>query len=145
MMMGTQLGKTAIAQFGLSYLICNNPQTILLAFPNIELRRRWFEQKLKAGLEKTPAVKERLIYNRTGELGLERIKFHGGSIWTAISGSEASMSNIDAPLVIADELDKFVPQADADNPVSSLESRGEAFEGREKLILISSPTTTAGA
>ena len=139
-MLATQLGKTGIATWGLGYVIVNAPQTVLLAFPNDELRDRWMEEKLVEGLEASPAVKLKLRYNSSGTLGKDRIRCLGMSIYTGISGSKSAFSSIDAPLVIGDELDKFVAQIDADSPVSSLESRGSAFSGRQKLVLISSPS-----
>ena len=139
MMIGTQQGKTMLMMSGLGCCIVNNPSKVLLAFPNDTLKARFWDEKLAQGLESSPIVKNRLIYTSKGTLGDDHVRFVGGGIWPAVSGSPATMSSIDAPLVIADELDRFAQLTDSANPVSNLESRGEAFEGRERMWLSSTP------
>ena len=139
LMLGTQLGKTMLMMAGVGYCIVNNPSKILLAFPNDKLKDRFWDEKLAEGLESSPIVRDQLIYTSKGTLGDDHVRFVGGGIWPAVSGSPATMSSIDALLVIADELDRFARLTDSANPVSNLESRGEAFDGRERMWLSSTP------
>ena len=136
---GTQLGKTTLMMAGLGYIIVNEPQKVLLALPNEELKGRFAEEKLEKSLVASPVVKDRLIPTGKGTLGKDYIRFVGGGLYYAISGSEATMSSIDAQLVIGDEVERYARLSDSANPLSNLESRGEAFEGRERRWLFSSP------
>lgn len=135
----TQMGKTTLMMAGLGYVICNEPQKVLLALPNEELRGRFQEEKIEKSLVASPVVKERLIPTGKGTLGKQYIRFVGGGLYYAISGSEATMSSIDAQLVIGDEVERYARLSDSANPLSNLESRGEAFEGRERRWLFSTP------
>ena len=136
---GTQMGKTVLLMAGTGYVIVNEPQKILLALPNEELRGRFAEEKLEKSLVASPVVNERLIRTGKGTLGKDYVRFVGGGLYYAISGSEATMSSIDAQLVIGDEVERFARLSDSSNPLSNLESRGEAFEGRERRWLFSTP------
>ena len=135
----TQLGKTTVMMAGVGYVICNNPQKILLALPNEELKNRFAEEKLEKSLVASPVVEERLVRTGKGTVGKDFIRFVGGGLYFALSGSEATMSSIDAQLVIGDEVERYARLSDSANPLSNLESRGEAFEGRERRWLFSTP------
>lgn len=135
----TQMGKTTMMLAGLGYYIVNVPGKYLIAFPTDDLKDRFWEEKLKDGLPASPAVNDRLLTNSKGTLGQKHIRFTGGGLWPAVSGSEASFSSIDAILTISDEVDRFASLSDSANPLSNIESRGEAFDGREKRWLSSTP------
>ena len=84
---GTQLGKTVLQMAGLGYVIVNEPQKILLALPNDELKERFAEEKLEKALIASPVVKEKIIPTGKGTLGKKYIRFIGGGLYYAISGS----------------------------------------------------------
>ena len=139
MMMSSQIGKSLLMLATLFYHIGTAPQNILLVQPGEELLKRFFDEKLEPALEAAPHLNARVDRTRVGTVPARHIPYVGGNIYTAISGSSASMKSISTGLVFADEVDEYKANRDTANPLSLLWQRTAAFGARAKMYDASTP------
>ena len=78
--------------------------------------------------------------NNRGGLSYEMIRYAGGVIFLAATGSESQTRSVTAELAVADELDAWKANADATSPIDSVRARGSEYGERFKLMMMSTPT-----
>ena len=139
MMASSQIGKSLVMLLILGYHVGCRPMSILLVQPRIRVLGRFVAEKLQPLIDSTPVINDSIQRTRVGTLRPEMIPYRGGTIFTAYSGSPATLRSVSAQLVLGDEVDLYAGTVDASNPIEMLRQRGEAFGKSAKLVLASTP------
>lgn len=139
-MMSSQIGKSLIILCIMSFHIGNNPRQIMFVEPDLDLLRRFNNEKLYPLLQSNSSLDDAVIKTRVGTLGPGIIQYTGGQIITATSGARNSLKQASIEVVLADEVDGYrVGTADSSSPLTMLRQRGATFEEDAKRAFVSTP------
>ena len=140
LMMSSQVGKTLLATLMLLYSITNDPTSMMATFPRRDDIQSWRKNKLQPMFDVNPNIPVPQPYSRDGENNVNRLSFPRGYLELCSTGGVgSSIRSRTAQVVIADEIDLYEKQADADNPVDVLRQRQTTYDGTNKMVLISTP------
>ncbi|UFM66787.1 phage terminase large subunit family protein [Paracoccus sp. MA] len=143
-MAGAQLMKTTSLETAVGYHMHLDPCPMLFYSSGQDTIDTTVTQKIDPMIVNTPELaalwggaKALETKNERFTKGLKR--FAGGFLELMTIGSTANLRNRSAKVVLVDELDDCAETVDGD-PVALASSRATQFKGREKLVLVSTPT-----
>ncbi len=143
-MAGAQLMKTTSIETAVGYHMHLDPCPILFYSSGQDTIDTTVIQKIDPMIFNTPELaalwggaKALEVKSEKFTKGLKR--FPGGFLELMTIGSTANLRNRSAKVVLVDELDNCAETIDGD-PVALAASRATQFKGREKIILVSTPT-----
>lgn len=140
---GKRLGKTEIMVNIVGGTIDQNPRNILFAWPTIDACKN-FERKFFAPMiRSTPCLKGTIKERRTKDANntIMSKDFPGGNISLATAGSKSSFRQVQAPVVICDEIDAMEDTPEGD-PVTLALGRAENYP--DCIQVIASTATIKG-
>lgn len=142
-MKGSQLGLTKAALAKVGMVLHADPAEALFVLPRMEDAKKWVKRQLKPMLADVPALRGVIRPARERDSGntLLLMEYGGGyALNITWSSSASGLKSIPAPLLIFDEVDSFVLDADGEgDPVDLAEKRSTNFPNR-KSIKISTPS-----
>ena len=145
MMMSSQIGKSLQILVILNYHIDCSPAHILFVNPGIATLKRFINEKFLPLLEACPEINRKVRRTIHKNILPDMIPFSGGCIFTAYSGSAASLRSVTAPLVIADEVDVYRGNQDTANPLSIIWQRTNQYGDRAKFVIASTPVESGAS
>lgn len=139
---GSQLGKTQAMLSALAYWVANDPKPIMAVWPTVDVAKRNVITRVDPLFDLIPAVKDRLIPERSRE--------RGNSIFLKkiIGGSELIVVGANAPdplrsspinFVLLDEVSAFPAATSGGDVMELVEARQATFNLTRKTLLTSTP------
>lgn len=138
-MKSSQVAGSEFAVNYLMYRIHLSPTMMIYCAENEDKRNAFVNESFDTATRATPVIRERIVGKvGTEDNNLQRKKFPGGLLSCVYATSAAQLSSRPAEVVIVDEVDATVENAEG-SPVALLEARTKTFNDIRKIILISSP------
>lgn len=141
-MTSAQVGKTEMILNTIGYFVDQDPTSILLLQPTLEMGEAFSKDRLAPMLRDSPALRGAVKDPRTRDSGntLMHKQFLGGHITIAGSNSPASLASRPIRIVLADEVDRYPASAGTEgDPLNLARKRSTTFWNR-KTIVTSTPT-----
>jgi len=137
-----QVGLTELLNNTVGYYMHQDPSTMLLLQPTLEMAQTWSKDRLSPMLRDTPAIRDCVKDARSRDSGSTILhkQFAGGHITMAGANSPASLASRPIRIVLCDEVDRFPESAGAEgDPISLAKKRSTTYHNR-KLFICSTPT-----
>ncbi len=146
----SQVGYTELLNTFVGWVMAEDPSSMLMIQPTVEMAEAWSKERLAPMLRDTPALRGILRADtrgmaRSSDDTLRRKAFAGG--WLAILGANSPASLASRPVrrVIGDELDRWPVSAGKEgSPLSLAAKRSITFWNRKK-IAGGTPTDEGGS
>lgn len=140
----SRLGKTEMLNNLEGYTVDVNPRGVLVVYPTLESAKKWSKEFFVPMVRATPALRHKIKASRTKDssntiLGKE---FPGGKISAIGANSPSGFRQIQAPVVICDEIDAMENGAEGD-PIALAFKRADNY--RDSVQVLSSTPTVKGA
>ena len=138
--MAARMGKTELFMNLIGRTIHANPRNILVAYPDLDKAKKWSAMFFEPMVESTPVFRG-LLANRhakDGDNTALRKKFPGGFIIATGANSPSSFRQVQASVIILDEIDGMENTREGD-PVELALRRAENYPDAIK-VLASTPT-----
>lgn len=142
-MSAAQLGKTEIALNFISYIIANSPGTCLLVSPTDAASRRMCRLRLDPLIDNDPVLSTLVVPRRRAQSGNteSQKRFVGGNLFLVGANSATNLRSAPVCYLLCDEVDQFPESVgDEGDPLGIAEQRTTTYEGRRKLLFLSTPT-----
>ncbi|HRJ90085.1 MAG TPA: phage terminase large subunit family protein [Pyrinomonadaceae bacterium] len=121
------------------YRIQTSPTMIIYCAESEDKAKGWTFESFDPTVEATPELRRRITALKgTEDNNQKRKKFPGGILNIVYASSAAQLSSRPAEVVILDEVDACVENAEG-SPLTLLEARTKTFHETKKVILVSSP------
>lgn len=142
-----QVGKTEVVLNIIGYYMHQDPASMLVVLPTIELGQSFAKDRLSAMCRTTKVLADKLkdrkdsgsAATRTGSTLLHKA-FSGGSVNITGSNSSVGLSSRPCRIILCDEVDRFpVSSNEEGDPVNLARKRSQTYWNR-KCILTSTPT-----
>lgn len=141
-MSSAQVGKTELILNMLGYHIAQDPATILVLQPTLEMAESFSKDRLSTMISATPALHGKVKDARAKDSGntLLSKRYPGGDIAMAGANSPASLASRPRRIVMCDEIDRYPLSAGSEgDPVNLAKKRANTYHNR-KFVLVSTPT-----
>ncbi len=140
----SRLGKTEMLNNLEGFTIVVNPRGVLVVYPTLESAKKWSKEFFVPMVKATPSLRDKIKASRTKDsnntiLGKE---FPGGKISAIGANSPSGFRQIQAPVVICDEIDAMDNGAEGD-PIALAFKRADNY--RDSVQVLSSTPTVKGA
>lgn len=140
---GTQTGKTTILMVAIAYIVDVLHKTMMCAFPTESLARRFSKLRLQPLFRASETLRGHLPLERSAYTNLEQ-QFDTCTLILTGAGTPSQLSSTPAPVIIADEIDKFKLATDREaGALQLLRERSKSFAAKKHLVA-STPTTADG-
>ena len=139
----TQGGKSVFLQCVVADSICQDPGTIIYAFPDQNSAKKAIEDKIIKMVERTPELWDKVAEPKSRNLNTTLMRFHDMIIQPGWGGSLASLSSTPAKRVIVDEVRLFpLTIGEESNVIELLRDRLTTFleEGSGQMYVASTPS-----
>lgn len=141
-MVGSQLGKTSVAQNVLGYYVCDAPRPILIVQPSDDALKKFSAMRIAPMIRASPVLSERFApaRGRSSSSSMYQRDFAGGTLALASAQSPAQLASMAIGLLICDEVDRYPASSGSEgDPLRLAEQRTVTYQGR-KILVISTPT-----
>lgn len=142
-MKAAQVGATELANNWVGHTIDNDPCRIMYVMPTVEAAQETSKMRLAPMIASTPRLSERVFESKSRDAGntIMLKKFVGGSLKLAGANSAVSLRSSPIRKLILDEIDGYPVDVDGEgDPVRLAVKRTATFEGKRKILYISTPT-----
>lgn len=140
---GTQTGKTTILMVAIAYIVDVLHKTMMCAFPTEALAKRFSKLRLQPLFKASETLRAHLPDDKNAYTNLEQ-QFDTCTLILTGAGTPSQLSSTPAPIIIADEIDKFKLATDREaGALQLLRERSKSFVAKKHLIA-STPTTPDG-
>ena len=140
MQWASRLGKSEVMMNLQGYTVCHNPRNILVVYPTKESAEKWSKQFFAPMIRYTPELKRLIAPARSRDSGntIFNKEFPGGTIGVIGANSASAFRQIQAPVIICDEIDTYGDTSEGD-PVTLAFKRAENYPDSIQ-VLASTPT-----
>lgn len=126
----TQVGGTECLNNMLGYVISQDPNPVMVVYPNEKLAQFTSENRLQPMVKLSPALESRFHENQSKDLELQ---FDGMYVVIAGAASPAGLSSLPARYLFMDEVDKYPAAAGKEaDPRSLARERTNTFPTNKK-------------
>ncbi len=140
-MKGTQVGWTDILNNVIGYHVDQDPASMLLIMPTIEIAETWSKGRLSPMIRDTPALASKFAVGaKIGSNTLREKTFPGGLIAIAGANSPSSLASRPVRIVLGDEVSKYPASAGVEGDPLMLGFKRSATYWNKKRAAGSSPT-----
>lgn len=139
---GSQIGWTAIIGNAVGYFSHQDPASILVLQPTVEMAEAWSKERLAPMIRDTPALSGVFPHPKSrGSDNTLRLKmFPGGYVAMVGANAPAGLASRPIRIVLPDETDRYPASAGTEgDPIKLAEKRQTTFWNR-KLLMGSTPT-----
>jgi phage terminase large subunit GpA-like protein len=140
-----QVGWTEIIGNIVGYYVDQDPSSMLVLQPTLDMAEAWSKDRLSPMVRDTPCLTAKIADARSRDSGNTVLhkKFAGGQLTIAGANSAASLASRPIRVVLADELDRYPASAGTEgDPLTLAYKRTNNFWNRRKLA--GSTPTIAG-
>lgn len=141
-MSSAQVGKTELILNVIGYFVDYDPAPMLCLQPTLEMAQAFSKDRIAPMVRDTPALKAKIADAKTRDAGNTMLhkSFPGGHLTMAGANSPASLASRPIRIVLADEIDRYPPEAGQEgDPLNLAAKRTNNFWNRKK-IYVSTPT-----
>ena len=143
----TQFGLTMCALNVVAFYSLEFPQHGMIVLPDIKITQEWSDNRFSGMMATSPALSGLLVENRDRRSKNVNSKFlkrlSSGAVWKFAWASNAKgLSSTPAPILIADEIDRFPATTKEGEPIKILSNRFSNFPNG-KFFRLSSPAIAA--
>jgi phage terminase large subunit GpA-like protein len=136
-----QIGATEVINNIVGYFVSEDPSTILIIQPTLELAEGWSRDRLAPMLRDTPVLRGLVQDARSRDSGntVKHKEYPGGRITVVGANSPTGLRARSIRVVLADEVDSYPPSVGTEgDPLTLASARQRTFWNR-KTILASTP------
>jgi len=134
-----QVGKTEAISNAVGYFVAQDPSSMLVIMPTLEMAQSFSKDRLGPMIRDTPALRELIVQEDRQDTLLHK-RFPGGRLIVAGANSPASLASRPLRVILLDEIDRYPASAGAEgDPIELAKARSKNFWNR-KLVLVSTPT-----
>jgi phage terminase large subunit GpA-like protein len=139
----SRLGKTELLNNLEGYTIHHNPRGILVVYPTLDSAKKWSKEFFVPMLKSTPCLRGKIRDSRSRDANNTILskQFPGGKISAIGANSPSGFRQIQAPVVICDEIDAMDNGAEGD-PIALAFRRADNY--RDSIQVLSSTPTVKG-
>ena len=141
-MKSSQVGSTEILNNIVGYYMHQDPSTMLVIQPTLEIGEAWSKDRLAPMLRDSPPLARLIADPKTRDSAntVRHKQFPGGHITIAGANSPASLASRPVRIVLCDEVDRYPLSAGSEgDPISLARKRSVTFWNR-KIFEGSTPT-----
>lgn len=134
---GSQVGYTEILNNTIGYYIDQDPSTVLIMQPTLEMAQAWSKDRLAPMVRDTPALTAKVSDSKARDSGNTMLhkSFPGGQVTIVGANSPASLASRPIRIVLADEVDRYpVSAGDEGDPLKLAQKRQLTFWNRKTLV-----------
>lgn len=140
---GAQLGLTEVGNNWIGYVIDSVPGPMLAVQPNLDVAKRFSQQRIDPMIEACPRLKAKVAEAKSRESGntIFSKDFPGGMLVIGGSNSAAGLRSMPIRFLFLDEIDGYVKNVEKEgSPIKLAEARTSSYENKKKIYKISTPT-----
>ncbi len=142
---GAQVGKTEAEKVATVYTLRHKPGPLMLVLPAQDDAEDFAATRLKPTLEDSPACADLIPSDRKRNFGKRLLRIPGSLVYLRGAGTPGKLASVPVRTMILDETDKYPPTFVREgSPVALIEQRMKTYQGTEKLVATSTPTTEDG-
>lgn len=136
-MSSAQVGKTLIVKTVIGYYIDQDPSTILVLQPTLEMAETFSKDRLAPMVRDTPCLRGKIADPRVRDSGntILHKRFPGGHVTMVGANSAAGLASRPIRITIFDEVDRYPASAGTEgDPISLGRARSKTFWNRRELM-----------
>lgn len=140
-MTSAQVGKTLMIKSVIGYYIDQDPSTILLVQPTIEMAETFSKDRLAPMVRDSPVLRGKIADSKSRDSGntILRKQFPGGHITIVGANAPAGLASRPIRVVLFDEVDRYPQSAGTEgDPITLAIARSKTFWNR-RVIAVSTP------
>lgn len=138
----TQVGGTEAGINIVGYIVAHKPTRIIYVLPDDDTLKEFSADRLQKVLSTNECFKGKYEAN---DSKAAMLRFAGGFCKFGSARSPMDLASWSAPVVVMDEIDKYVKQAGKEaSPLKLAEERTKNWPGQRKLFFWSTPTLKTG-
>lgn len=141
-MSSAQVGKTELILNIIGYYVDYDPAPMLCLQPTLDMAQAFSKDRIAPMVRDTPALRAKISDGKSRDSGNTMLhkSFPGGHLTMAGANSPASLASRPIRIVLADEIDRYPPEAGSEgDPLNLAAKRTNNFWNRKK-IYVSTPT-----
>jgi phage terminase large subunit GpA-like protein len=144
LMWASRLGKTELLNNLEGHTIDVNPRGVLVVYPTLDSAKKWSKEFFTPMIRATPKLRDKIKDSRSRDANNTILskQFPGGKISAIGSNSPSGFRQIQAPVVICDEIDAMENGTEGD-PIALAFRRADNY--RDSVQVLSSTPTVKGA
>lgn len=142
-MKGAQIGGTEAGNNWIGYVVHMAPGPMMAVAPTVEMAKRNSKQRIDPLLEDSKELKARVKPSRSRDSGNTVLskEFPGGVLVMTGANSAVGLRSMPARYLFMDEVDGYPGDVEGEgDPILLAERRSATFQGRRKVLLVSTPT-----
>lgn len=145
LMTGAQVGKTQAECIACAWRLRYEPSPMMVVMPSKEEAEEYNETRLKPTLVDSPALQCLIPQDKRKHFGRKNLHLNGSLVHIRGAGSPSQLASVPVRTMLLDETDKYpVTFTREGSPITLIEQRLKTYQGREKLIMASTPTLESG-
>lgn len=140
-MLSAQVGKTLMLKATVGYYADQDPSTILLVQPTIEMAETFSKDRLAPMIRDSPALAGKIADSRSRDSGntILHKQFPGGHITMVGANAPAGLASRPIRVALFDEVDRYPASAGTEgDPISLGIARTKTFWNR-RIVMVSTP------
>lgn len=133
---GSQLGKSEAVNCILFFFIHADPANILLVQPTVDLAEEYSKDRIAAGIEATPVLRNLVRDPRSRDSGntVKSKRYPGGSLVLVGANAPSGLAGRPRRVILKDEIDRFPLSAGTEgDPCALADKRAETFPNAVKV------------
>jgi phage terminase large subunit GpA-like protein len=137
----SQVGYTETLNNVIGFYIDQDPASILVVQPTVEMAEAWSKDRLSPMIRDTPCLVDKVESPLTRDSGntLRQKVFAGGRLAIVGANSPAGLASRPVRIVVADEVDRFPVSAGSEGDPLALASKRQATFWNRKTLVGSTP------
>lgn len=141
-MKGAQIGWTAMLGNIIGYYAHQDPSSMLMIQPTVEMAEAWSRERFAPMIEETPAIRDLFSdpKSRDANNTLRMKQFPGGYIAIVGANAPAGLASRPIRIVLADEIDRWPASAGTEGDPLRLASMRQTTFWNRKTLIGSTPT-----
>jgi phage terminase large subunit GpA-like protein len=140
-MASAQVGKTLLLKSIIGYYVDQDPSTILILQPTIEMAETFSKDRLAPMVRDTPCLRGKIADPRVRDSGntILHKRFPGGHLTMVGANSPAGLASRPIRVLLCDEVDRYPPSAGTEgDPINLARARTKTFWNR-RIVMVSTP------
>lgn len=140
-MSSAQVGKTLLLKAMIGYFVDQDPSTILMLQPTLEMAETFSKDRLAPMVRDMPCLRSKIADPKARDSGntILHKRFPGGHLTIVGANSAAGLASRPIRVLLCDEVDRYPASAGIEgDPINLARARTKTFWNR-KIVLVSTP------
>jgi len=143
LMTSAQVGKSELIINSMGYYVHNDPSSMLLVQPTVDVGRDFSKERIAPTIRDTPVLRSAIgtEKSRNAKNTITKKFFPGGYIAIVGANSPVGLASRPIKVLFLDEVDRFPESAKKEgDPVTIVEKRTNTYPYNHKIVKVSTPT-----